>query len=570
MDDVAKLRGLHLRGKVYYSRVTVPRALVSRLGRSQIWKSLHTSVRGDAEALHLKEAAFWAGAFAEMSRPDDNAQMPAQIDDAEAEHLARRFFERARADLDRGESPAELDEHAREVVREDILARLSTLGSWRNPDTHLWVSQAQNSVLNGSPRAATTNQLLSELMRRALVQLGSLELARLQGDFSDEISDSFFRETGRRGAMPARAPKIALSECIRRFQEEALRLRPVTVKTSLKHDALLRHIEDFFGSSTDVATISRSDCNRYRDALSKLVPNAGKASRAKKIGSTGAVGNAGTRTLSWETQNNYLKMLSDMLRWAKRERLVEDNAAEGIVPLKRREAAETQRLPFNGSELRTIFAAPLFVGCLDDEMRFSKPGPNIIRRSRYWLPLIALYSGMRMGEILQLTPDHVRRSERGTAYFVLTRDMKLKTASAEREVPVHPELERLGFLDWVAERRAENADLLFRDVPESKHGYRSDTFTKRFATFLRSLKLPADRKPKLCFHSFRHTFKDALNETSATEEIKDEICGWARGKKTGRRYGSGLSADRLKPFVDEVAFPVDLARLRAAEDADPA
>ena len=169
-----------------------------------------------------------------------------------------------------------------------------------------------------------------------------------------------------------------------------------------------------------------------------------------------------------------------------------------------------------------------------------------------------------MGEILQLTPGHVRRSAKGTSFLVLTRDMKLKTGSAEREVPIHPELVKLGFLRWVEERRRSGADLLFEDVPESRHGYRSDTFTKRFASFLRSVDLPADRRSKLCFHSFRHTFKDALNETGASEEVKDEICGWARSKKTGRRYGTGLSADQLNPFVERVAFNLDLKALGAA------
>jgi integrase len=132
--------------------------------------------------------------------------------------------------------------------------------------------------------------------------------------------------------------------------------------------------------------------------------------------------------------------------------------------------------------------------------------------------------------------------------------MKLKTGNAEREVPIHPELVKLGFLEWVEERRRSGAELLFDDVPESKHGYRSDTFTKRFASFLRTINLPNDRRPKLCFHSFRHTFKDALNETGASEEIKDEICGWSRSKRTGRRYGSGLSADQLKDTVTLVQF----------------
>jgi hypothetical protein len=55
MEDVAKLRGLHRRGPTYYSRIVVPMALVPKFGRREIWKSLKTAKRSEAEALHLNE-----------------------------------------------------------------------------------------------------------------------------------------------------------------------------------------------------------------------------------------------------------------------------------------------------------------------------------------------------------------------------------------------------------------------------------------------------------------------------------------------------------------------------------
>ena len=572
---MAKLRGLHLRGKTYYSRVIVPTALVERFGRREIWKSLGTSKRSEAEALHLKEAAFWAAAFAQAEQPSQNATLPAPANQplgpAEVAALARQFFSRAKAQLDldvRG--PADLDEQEAETASADVEWQLSALRSWANPDAHRLVEEARRQALGSAASSlddgGPTGELLAELLRRALVQLGSLQLARLRGDYRDAIDDSFFRN----GAGARSPDRLSVSggatvgECIDRYQAEVLDLRPVTPKTRLKHQSLLKHVGEHFGRRTPLGEISRSDCNRFRDVLAKLPPNFAKGPSGKRSMAKIAEANRSGRTLSWETQSTYLKMLSDLMAWAVRERLIGDNVAEQISPLKLRQPGEAQRLPFSEGELKAMFSAPLFTGCVDDERRFSKRGPNVIRRSRYWLPLLALFTGMRMGEILQLTPAHVRRSAKGTPFIVLTRDMKLKTGSAEREVPIHPELVKLGFLEWVEQRRRSGTKLLFEDVPESKHGYRSDTFTKRFASFLRSVDMPADRQPKLCFHSFRHTFKDALNETGASEEVKDEICGWARSKKTGRRYGSGLSADQLKPFVDRVAFNLDLAALEAA------
>ena len=63
---MAKLRGLQLRGRTYYSRIVVPKELVPRFGRREIWKSLRTSKRTKAEALHLQEA-LWSAAFMEAA-----------------------------------------------------------------------------------------------------------------------------------------------------------------------------------------------------------------------------------------------------------------------------------------------------------------------------------------------------------------------------------------------------------------------------------------------------------------------------------------------------------------------
>ncbi len=391
----------------------------------------------------------------------------------------------------------------------------------------------------------------------------------MHGDFRDHVTDELFQfvpGTEKELSDFSLGQGITLGKCVERFQREALDLKPVTEKTSNKHKALLSHIEAFFGSDTRLIQISRADCNRFRDTLAKLPPNSTK--RGGKNQSLAVIAeNNQSDTLAWETQNNYLKMLADLMAWAVRERLVGDNVADKIVPLKKREAAEEQRLPFKKEELEAIFSMPLYTGCVDDERGFAKVGSNQPRRSRYWLPLIALFTGMRMGEILQLTPSHIRRSALGTYFFVLTRDMDLKTYNAEREIPVHPELIRLGFLAWVKGKGQSRAEPLFDDVAASKFGYRSDTFTKRFATFLRKVSLPPHRKRKLAFHSFRHTFKDGLNETGAPEEIKDEICGWSRTKKTGRRYGTGLSADQLKPHMDRLSFGLELSHLY---DFDPA
>jgi hypothetical protein len=51
--------------------------------------------------------------------------------------------------------------------------------------------------------------------------------------------------------------------------------------------------------------------------------------------------------------------------------------------------------PYTESQLQTIFCSPLFCECMGDGMEH-KEGNVKVRDWRYWVPLIALYSGARL------------------------------------------------------------------------------------------------------------------------------------------------------------------------------
>lgn len=230
MNDVAKLRGLHRRGPTYYSRIVVPSALMPKFGRREIWKSLRTSKRWEAEALHLKEAAIWSAAFAEAQHPaSGSAIQPSPghaLSKSEVAALARQFFARAKTQLDlNARGPADLEPDEANNAAADVEWQLSTLQSWKNPDAHLLVGEAKRAALGsagGSANDEATDELLAELLRRALVQLGALELARLRGDYRDTIDDNFFRKgigglaTDRLAALRSARRNDVVDPCHRR------------------------------------------------------------------------------------------------------------------------------------------------------------------------------------------------------------------------------------------------------------------------------------------------------------------------------------------------------------------
>ena len=191
-------------------------------------------------------------------------------------------------------------------------------------------------------------------------------------------------------------------------------------------------------------------------------------------------------------------------------------------------------------------------------------GPDIIRRGRFWLPLIALFTGARLGEIAQLGADDVVL--RGEVYvFVFRPDpdegLRLKNESAERVVPVHHELVRCGLLTYAQEMLDRGEKRLFPDLPIGNH-YRHDATSKWFARFLKSAGADRDRTS---FHSFRHNFRDALGEAGVAPERIDEIMGWTGDGAMRHRYGSGLRAKTLTAEVAKVKYDIDLSRLHVMD-----
>ena len=107
-----------------------------------------------------------------------------------------------------------------------------------------------------------------------------------------------------------------------------------------------------------------------------------------------------------------------MLNWAVSEEYIAKNPARGL------QLAETvhpqdRRKPFELWQLQRIFSAPIYTGCRDEQNGYSVPGPVIASGARYWVPLIGLFSGMRLNEVCQLDVADIRLIE-GVPCFVIT------------------------------------------------------------------------------------------------------------------------------------------------------
>ncbi len=222
-------------------------------------------------------------------------------------------------------------------------------------------------------------------------------------------------------------------------------------------------------------------------------------------------------------------------------------------------SARTQRDQWEGEELRALFSSPIWTGC--HPYFRARSGPEIIRDSRFWLPLLGLFHGNRLEEFAQLRREDVRCQD-GIWFLRITDDgeRQLKNEQSRRNVPLHSELIKIGFLKYVEETAKTLQDLLFPDLKpggtDKKLGF---YFSKQFSAYRESIGL---RRKGLDYHAFRHGVTTKLYEADVNEGWIDLLTGHESGSESRRRYLKGISLPSLKGAIEKVTWPeIDLSHL---------
>jgi integrase len=194
------------------------------------------------------------------------------------------------------------------------------------------------------------------------------------------------------------------------------------------------------------------------------------------------------------------------------------------------------------------------------------------RAYKFWGPLIALFTGMRMGEIMTLrrkdikcTPAlldyHIQRKIKwreepigGLYYFDLTstieKDFKDSGKSSHRPIPVHPFLIEIGLLDFIS--RFKGDEFIFRDGLMINVGYENDyprqfqnkyKLSDRFTTHRRRCGVGRMAKERsgdiLTFHCFRNTVITQMRDCYVNPEVRCEIVGHGDGEVVANKDHKG-------------------------------
>lgn len=392
-----------------------------------------------------------------------------------------------------------------------------------------------------------------DLVRRAAAELFKQEIDQinLAGTY---ISDADLKEAMH---SPRRRGKrtVTLAELIEEFKADPNR-KDMRKKVEADYALLFRVMDEVIGYDRRLRDIERDDCKAVRDLLLRLPANSTKLYRGMSFAEAADQGSKdGRKILSPVTVNSYIHKMSALFNYAVVEERTDKNPARKLG-LEGHEHGEDDRHPFTSAQLEKIFSAPIYSGCQDDERNWAKIGENRPKRTKFWVPLIGLYQGMRLNEICQLRIEDVQH-ESGIAFFNIRPDIvrgksktvqaddeggrRTKTASARRRVPVHPMLQELGFLEFVNVLREAGSNRLFPDLKKDGRGYFSDGFQKWFSRFLEK---QGAKEEKTSFHSFRHNWADAMRLAEVSQERLRLIGGWKR-TATDEKYGSYLPLEEI-------------------------
>jgi integrase len=242
-------------------------------------------------------------------------------------------------------------------------------------------------------------------------------------------------------------------------------------------------------------------------------------------------------TMTEKAQRERLLWVSQMFNWLITQAWVKENPVVLVLNERTETAAERKvrrqtkaaqaelddsdsREPFSLAEMGQIFSLPHYK---------TGNGTHVSGNTKwypfeYWLPLIGLYAGCRIGEICQLWLDDIRMSSDGVWYFDInevTPDKSLKNPNATRQVPVSPVLIELGLIEYRDALLAAGYQRLFPELTCSKSDARYAKEAKRkMSALLGSLGMPRDSTR--VFHCLRANFNNAVTQVPLADLLFDD------------------------------------------------
>jgi len=391
------------------------------------------------------------------------------------------------------------------------------------------------------PAGSSERALACEYFTRSVIAARRTAAQRARGNLDFEPTDSLVLS-----AIAVEKQRVPVGKRLLDLYDDyaaiQFRARNNRNDTLIQGRKMVEVFSSFIGIDRDPETITADDVAAFRDTLAKAPGSFRKRNDClgKSLVEVGKLGaELGLKPMTLANVNKYLSTISPLFKWAKQSRKLSiSNPFDGLHYVVKE--LENERNPFTADELSRIFRSPLFVGFQCGGKEYL-PGDCHADDWRFWIPVICLYTGSRIGEIAQLRIQDVR-FEHDIWFFNIVENEKTGQRTKNRTprvVPVHQRLLDLGFLRFLEDQKrsaTNDARQLFAELKPDSRGFLSAEPSRFWRRYLKriGIKEGADGKGA---HTFRHTIADEFRAADyLDEEFGPAIFGHGKTSVTSK-YG---------------------------------
>ena len=337
-------------------------------------------------------------------------------------------------------------------------------------------------------------------------------------------------------------PDVTVTTAIERFAQSKLAtVNDATTKTYVSQCKLFLKIVAAGDPDLAISAVTPMHLHQYVDVLHRLPK---KLDPADPRPLTEILASATSRP-SETTKSSHARAVSMFLKWCEDQQYrIHPNLERILAPLRKKPKSRNIRKHFEEHELLMIFESQDYQSGL------------IERDADYWIPILALYTGARQAELCQLTATDIYRVAESDIWVIDINDSgpgkRLKTLSSKRQIPVHPKLHGLGFLEFALAAAGHEHQRLFPDEKRNGEG-EFGAFSKRFNRYLARVGIIAGPDQQLNFHSLRHTLQNDLIGQGYEEYVINQIVGHspARSSQSVRTYSKGAGLDARLDILEK-------------------
>jgi len=377
-------------------------------------------------------------------------------------------------------------------------------------------------------------------------------------DFITTTLNSHHSATIQTAATPTPAPQttkktITLKEIIEKYlihtSDENTWTKDNLRDNQNSMNLLLLH----YGNNTNIRSIDRNSLLDFRSLLLKLPIKYTEKTAYRELTTLTEIidksNQINDKAISKNMVGKHLGRLSSFFI----ECLVNKNISENpFIKLSvSGDDNKNSRRGYNDTELELLFKTPLYT---QDIAKILKSNPQQV-----FIPLIAMFTGLRMNEICQLYKSDIQVVD-GVWSIDINRnlDKSVKNDDSIRTIPIHTKLIEAGFLRYVdsveTPRLWNNLKKYTKyENDDDGEGLYSKDFSKWYRTQINRKHITQDKQ--VVFHSYRHNTAIKLIKSKVQGEHIAGILGHTQDLgMTYSRYGEKMSPELLEEEIEKISY----------------